>query len=219
MYTTFDSKFVLKTVTTEEKLLFLNTLLPGYLERMHSKESALVRVWGVFQVQCVGNCSANMILMDNASSSISLSRRKYDLKGSLYNRRSLAPFKVGKDCNFRDEVVSMRLLSSEADRLEGRLRNDSLMLASYNIMDYSVLITELQDDLPKNLRPDYIYRSSKGCYYSVAIIDFLQEFNFSKKMELFIKSKLRCVELSQLSTVEPKLYSSRFLHFMSESIR
>jgi hypothetical protein len=203
----------MKTISTTEKLVFLNTLLPAYHDRLYSDESALVRVWGVFQVQCVGNYSTNLILMDNVSSSSDEVTAKFDLKGSLYHRRCTerGRLKVGKDSNFLEEVGHLSLVPEDARKLMVRLERDTLMLASHNVMDYSILVTEVHGTVPWGC--PYLYRSSKSKqdYYLIALIDFFQQYDLSKKTEKFWKTHVKCGR--EISTTDSQTYAERFVCF------
>jgi hypothetical protein len=212
VYPTHDNRFVIKTITASEKLTLLNRLLPSYIAQAFSGDSALAKILGVFQVQCVGNYCTNIVLMEN----VSLPKSEiFDLKGSWYQRESES--KVGLDINFNLEIGSLDLDSEDAQRLFRRASKDSRMLASCNIMDYSLLVTVTTEDLPTNLKSQHIYRSSKkGQSYLIAVIDILQEYNFSKKVETFWKHKVKKIPLESLSSVEPKHYSARFIEFLSK---
>ena len=52
-----------------------------------------------------------------------------------------------------------------------------------------------------------------GIYY-VGIIDMLQRWNWNKKIEQFVKTKILCKNWKGLSCVEPGYYSKRFLRQM-----
>lgn len=48
---------------------------------------------------------------------------------------------------------------------------------------------------------------------SISIIDFLQEFNFRKKLEFFFKSKM--TDGMMISSIEPNKYKERFDNFIN----
>lgn len=54
--------------------------------------------------------------------------------------------------------------------------------------------------------------------YHFSIIDYLQEWNMSKKMERLGKGILHRNIYNQLSAVPPNQYQARFQKFMSESV-
>lgn len=195
--------------------MLLNRLLPGYLECVLSGDSAFVRILGVFQVQCIDNYCTNIILMENVSTSRGVVA-KYDLKGSLFSRRTSQG--IGKDCNFLDEVGKLTLTPKDSAKLIGRLTKEGLILSNRGLMDYSLLVTICQGIVPDSVNPNYLYMSSKsGEYYLIALIDFFQEFNLAKKLETLWKVKIKRVAYSHLSSIEPRLYYERFIQFI-ESI-
>ena len=54
--------------------------------------------------------------------------------------------------------------------------------------------------------------------YHLAIIDYLQEFDLSKKAENFIKIWLYYREEYKISAVNPVMYMKRFFKFMKENV-
>lgn len=205
---------MIKTITTEEKLIFLNNVLPAYIERLISNETALARIWGVFQVQCVGNYSTSLILMDNVSVAVNVGRR-FDLKGSLHARKAKGKVKVGKDCNFLEDVGQLSLEPEDSRILWKRLSDDVAMLSSFNIMDYSLLVTEVSAKEARSCNPLYIYKQvTDSAFYTIALIDYFQEYNFKKKAERFWKTKVQRVNPDDLSATNSKRYAERFMKFV-----
>ena len=61
--------------------------------------------------------------------------------------------------------------------------------------------------------------SSCGNYtYHVAIIDYLQSFNFDKRLESWFKTFVRRRSYQLISAVDPKTYGDRFLKFMKNEV-
>ena len=54
--------------------------------------------------------------------------------------------------------------------------------------------------------------------YHIAIIDYLQEWNLSKKLERFTKTVLMGKDKQTLSAIEPETYGIRFLSFMEKNV-
>lgn len=217
IYTTHDARLVLKTISTKEKLVLLNTLLNDYVDRALSKDSTMVRILGVFQVQCVGNYSTNLVLMENVSTIYQVVAR-YDLKGSTFGRRNLSGKGIGKDCNFIETVNKLSIVDADSYRLMQRLAKDAAMLARHNLMDYSLLVTICKGDEPRTGLDRYIYRSTKpGEFYMIALIDFLQQYNYSRRLENWWKRCTNRVERESISVIEPSAYYLRFMKFI-ESI-
>jgi hypothetical protein len=153
--------------------------------------------------------------MENVSFDDNVSA-KFDLKGSSYRRYSEGS--LGLDTNFQSEIGSLELDREDAESLLRRGTKDSLMLARNNIMDYSFLVT-VMSAAPVLISPHHIYRSSrKDCFYLISMIDILQEYDFSKKLETYWKTNVKRVPLSSLSSVEPRLYSERLLAFLNKVV-
>ena len=103
------------------------------------------------------------------------------------------------------------------------------MLKKFNIMDYSLLLavgksklrkrkSELYqgglNDLQEIHSFRYINQLEEGTnrIYSVAIIDFLQEFNSQKKAELWLKRIFKGG--GDISSVNTEVYFRRFINFI-----
>jgi hypothetical protein len=156
----------------------------------------------------------NIDFIDSSSS-------KFDLKGSSYKRISLdeSSINVGLDVDFNRKFGKLELDPDDAQKLLSRVTRDSLVLASKNVMDYSLLVSVCYKELPSPCKSPHVYRSSKKrCVYLIALIDILQEYNFSKRTETFWKTKVKRVPLNALSSVEPRLYSERLLSFLTEAL-
>ena len=66
--------------------------------------------------------------------------------------------------------------------------------------------------------------SRKHCFvngkrvYHFAIIDYLQEWNFSKKAERMMKTVFLGKDGATLSAIEPQAYANRFRNFMEANL-
>jgi len=61
--------------------------------------------------------------------------------------------------------------------------------------------------------------SSCGKYtYHMAIIDYLQVYNFEKQSESFFKTWVLRRSANLISAVDPVLYATRFVHFISHEV-
>lgn len=204
----------MKTITSTEKLVFLNHLLPAYLDRLEN-DSALIGILGVFQVQCAGNYSTNLILMENVKAQ-TLPSNIFDLKGSMYKRKADCSSEVKKDVDLLERTEKVSLEPYDKEKLMTRLRKDVHMLAKLNIMDYSLLVCECSGQPPLSSR--YAYRSlTEGQFYMIAIIDIFQLFDLQKKIERCWKTLVLRVPPSELSSAQPREYSERFLRYINNS--
>ena len=107
------------------------------------------------------------------------------------------------------------------------LKSDSTFLANSNLMDYSLLLGEIEstEEELKELkewcqsedekdRPHGIYINSDGTKaYVLAIIDCLTDYNCKKKAEYAFKCVTSCSK--KMSCVPPSDYATRFFNFLS----
>ena len=64
-----------------------------------------------------------------------------------------------------------------------------------------------------------VYLSEDGEYlYQFGIIDYLQTWDYNKKIENFAKTVLLCKPGDGVSAVDPDLYSQRFYSFMYDNV-
>jgi hypothetical protein len=127
------------------------------------------------------------------------------MKGSTIQREVKDPeASVMKDINyFRSSDCFVFMTKSNKVRFIDIITKDLEMLKQFNIMDYSLLLAvgkskaKRRSKLPSltegDLQPisnyHYIHEleSMTKKIYCISIIDYLQEFNMQKKMELWLK--------------------------------
>jgi hypothetical protein len=205
LFSTFDKKFFIKTVTRTERF-FLLDLLPGYCKHiLKHPESRLVRILGLFKIF---NTKESLIIMENIFQS--RCSTIYDLKGSTDNRLvdNPNPGAILKDQNFLNSGQNLRFSSSDHETFTQGLKNDCRFLNKFNIIDYS-LIVGINPEVNSFSR----YEISKDPTYLIGLIDFLQEYTLFKKLELAYK-KLK--GKTNTSVCSPSHYSSRFLLFIEK---
>jgi hypothetical protein len=61
---THDKKFLLKTISKDEKEVFLK-MLPEYHRRMRDTKSFLCRIYGMYRIKVAGKQDSHVILMRN----------------------------------------------------------------------------------------------------------------------------------------------------------
>lgn len=220
LFCTHDSRFMLKTIPTHEKISFLSEMLTAYSLRLLTKQSMIVRIYGVYLL-CVGNYSISLVLMDNIVHQSGQISYKFDLKGSVYKRKVLKDeeeptSKVMKDVDFNNVLRTLSLDKQSAQMLKERLEKDVKMLEDLGIMDYSLLVIVAEGNEDEASKSNYFVRKgdTTNDYYMIALIDFMQQFNTNKRLESWFKRVIRRVEKSDLSAVEPHLYARRFLRYI-----
>lgn len=167
---------------------------------------------------------------------------KYDLKGSTRNRWCTPRFgAVLKDLNFGTN--KLYLDKDDRDAFLAQCEKDTLLLEQFNVMDYSLLLGIHKADAEKggrnlvllamanqleqvHVKPNRWQRDFGGVegwnketntpeVYIMCVIDLLQAYDFGKKAENLIKSQMTEV-VSEISSVNPKTYRTRFLHYMGK---
>lgn len=84
-----DRKFIIKTISIEERDLFLK-LLPAFSDHyFQNKNSLLAKIFGVFTVKCDRMDDVHIMLMENTLRVKDEANLRYvfDLKGSLVDRK------------------------------------------------------------------------------------------------------------------------------------
>uniref|UniRef100_UPI003AB0E98E phosphatidylinositol 4-phosphate 5-kinase type-1 alpha-like isoform X1 n=1 Tax=Centroberyx gerrardi TaxID=166262 RepID=UPI003AB0E98E len=144
-YVSSDDEFIIKTVQHKEAE-FLQKLLPGYFMNLNqNKRTLLPKFYGLYCVQAGGK-NIRIVVMNNLLPCAVRMHLKYDLKGSTYKRRASAKERdkavpTYKDLDFIQDMPDGLLL--EADKysaLSKTIQRDCLLLQSFKIMDYSLLV-------------------------------------------------------------------------------
>ncbi|OMJ72218.1 hypothetical protein SteCoe_29393 [Stentor coeruleus] len=210
IFTTYDEKFVVKTVTSKEKRVFIR-MSERYGQRIFDcKESKLIRILGLFKVM-PGN--VNFIIMENAIPNKDKAII-FDLKGSLIDRvvgnsLGIARGIILKDQNFVESNLKVGLSECALEHIKKVIKEDFDLLRKEKVMDYSLLLAFYDGDGKKFNR----YSLQTGKYMcNIAIIDILQEYNLSKMSEKKLKSIYK-KNPDKMSVAEPNTYYNRILWF------
>jgi hypothetical protein len=216
IFTTIDERFVIKTVSAQERTSLISNLAEYHHYVTNNKYSYLVRILGIFKI-----CRKNiyLILMENISPS-KKSACVFDVKGSFYKRKTFtsdysSPIPRGvtlKDIDLINFEVSLELNESDKQSLISQLRQDVAMLEGQKLMDYSLLICIYDAQVPTRTR--YMV-SSLDKVYAIAIVDYLQTFSLQKKTERELK---KLVTSQTISSESADVYAERFLSFIESKI-
>ena len=251
-----DGKYIMKTLKESEKNFFYHRgVLEAYWKYMEGHSNTLLcSFYGLFKIRFNKSKKKNdwivVIVMENAFNTRLTLHSKYDLKGSTKNRFVTADeiargCSVLKDLNFNSKIY---LDKSDAVQFVHQAEEDAAFLASYNMMDYSLLLGVHTPDLVdsdddnetsrftssspsssssltlKNGR-DRWRRHCGGIegrsptpnrqneVYYVSIIDFLQLYDTSKKLENALKGKILGKE-REVSAVSGAKYAERFVNYV-----
>lgn len=211
IFSTKDEKFAIKTISKEEKRIFLETLLESYRKRiLDQPKSKLIRILGAYKILPSG---IYFILMEKVAT-INESCLLYDLKGSTVDRSVSYPEKkkILKDVNFLNSGTRIYLENDESEELIQIIKDDLNILKDVGIMDYSILLFLYNN---KEKRPKTYPHYLVGESMSVSIIDIFQTFNSRKALERWYKVYIRRVSKHLLSATYPQEYCERLVNFMT----
>ncbi|XP_008330127.1 phosphatidylinositol 4-phosphate 5-kinase type-1 alpha-like isoform X2 [Cynoglossus semilaevis] len=144
-YLSSDDEYIIKTVQHKEAE-FLQKLLPGYFMNLNqNRRTLLPKFYGLYCVQAAGK-NIRIVVMNNLLPSSVRMHLKFDLKGSTYKRRASAKERdkavpTFKDLDFMQDTPEGLLL--EGDKYSAvckTIQRDCLVLQSFKIMDYSLLV-------------------------------------------------------------------------------
>ncbi|XP_046731974.1 phosphatidylinositol-4-phosphate 5-kinase, type I, gamma b isoform X2 [Silurus meridionalis] len=144
-YVTRDDEFIIKTVQHKEAE-FLQKLLPGYYMNLNQNPRTLLpKFFGLYCIQSGGK-NIRIVVMNNVLPRVFRMHLKFDLKGSTYKRRASKKERdkskpTFKDLDFMQTVPDGLLLDTDTyNALVKTLQRDCLVLESFKIMDYSLLL-------------------------------------------------------------------------------
>ncbi|XP_035862865.1 phosphatidylinositol 4-phosphate 5-kinase type-1 gamma isoform X7 [Sander lucioperca] len=144
-YLTRDDEFIIKTVMHKEAE-FLQKLLPGYYMNLNQNPRTLLpKFFGLYCVQSGGK-NIRVVVMNNVLPRVVRMHLKYDLKGSTYKRRASKKERekarpTFKDLDFMQDLQDGLMLDQDTyNALVKTLQRDCLVLESFKIMDYSLLL-------------------------------------------------------------------------------
>ncbi|NXL77221.1 PI51A kinase, partial [Leptocoma aspasia] len=156
-YVSSDDEFIIKTVQHKEAE-FLQKLLPGYYMNLNQNPRTLLpKFYGLYCVQAGGK-NIRIVVMNNLLPRWVRMHLKYDLKGSTYKRRASAKERdkacpTFKDLDFMQDLPDGLFLDGDMYcALCKTLQRDCLVLQSFKIMDYSLLVAIHNLDLAQRER-------------------------------------------------------------------
>ena len=186
----------------EELKVFLEAL-PEYYEHIKTNPSSLIaRIYGVFKVKMEDIVPVNLLVMANTIQCKSSQQimNVFDLKGSVVNRevtitKSTKNTTTLKDLNLQIIKKKQQFLNNDIikfkrkdiELINDQLKKDVELFKQFNIMDYSLLLAiekiesghiVREKSFNKTERRHSFVSSCGSFIYHVAIIDYLQTFNF-----------------------------------------
>ncbi|XP_016984493.2 phosphatidylinositol 4-phosphate 5-kinase type-1 alpha [Drosophila rhopaloa] len=144
-YLTTDDEFIIKTVQKKE-CEFLQKLLPGYYMNLSQNPRTLLPKF--FGLYCFHYNSKNvrLVAMNNLLPSDIKMHCKYDLKGSSFRRKASKAERqkaspTFKDLDFAEHHPNGIFLETDKyTALMNTIKRDCMVLESFQIMDYSLLV-------------------------------------------------------------------------------
>ncbi|XP_061753467.1 phosphatidylinositol 4-phosphate 5-kinase type-1 alpha-like [Nerophis ophidion] len=144
-YLSNDDQFIIKTVQRKEAE-FLQKLLPGYFMNLNqNRRTLLPKFYGLYCIQARGSNIRIAVMNNLLPSSVQL-HLKFDLKGSTYNRRASSKERAKalptyKDLDFLQDMSEGMMLDADMyNAFCKTVQRDCLVLQSFKIMDYSLLV-------------------------------------------------------------------------------
>ncbi|PSN69893.1 hypothetical protein BS50DRAFT_298976 [Corynespora cassiicola Philippines] len=208
---TLDDRFVLKSLSPIEVGAFFR-FAPNYFAFTHQNlfkglPSVIAKMFGLFQVQIKTPTGRDfdwfILVMENLFYDREPNRR-YDLKGSMRNRKIQSTGErdeVLLDENLVDIIYSetpIFVREHTKKLLKASVWNDTLFLSQNNVMDYS-LMAGFDDE-----RREII----------IGIIDCIRTYTWDKKLESWIKDRGK----NKPTITSPKDYRNRFRIAMEKYI-
>jgi hypothetical protein len=239
---TSDGKYMIKTIKPSE-FNSLRMQLPFYYQHIQENpKTLLTRYFGLHEIKCYNDTKLiydiyivvmnNVFDLDDPTAIVD----KYDLKGSLYGRKSTPEeIKVGhakKDNNLIESAQKLITLDPEIKQIVCRqISLDAKFLAESNIIDYSLLLGFVPAEKDSNDNPmfdkaamalkrtgkcgSFIESKSGKWHFYIGIIDALTPFNAFKRSEYLVK---RIFQGRGISCVPPHNYKERFVEFMQTQV-
>ena len=208
---TLDDRFILKSLSPIEVQAFFR-FAPNYFAFTHQNlfrqlPSVIAKMFGLFQVQIKTPTGRDfdwfMLVMENLFYDREPNRR-YDLKGSMRNRKIQSTGErdeVLLDENLVDIIYSetpIFVREHTKKLLKASVWNDTLFLSQNNVMDYSLMAGF--DDTAREI--------------IVGIIDCIRTYTWDKKLESWIKDRGK----NKPTITSPKDYRNRFRIAMEKYI-
>lgn len=146
-----DTKFLIKTMTTDDFDAFMS-LFRAYFEHINvEKNSLIARIYGVYSVQMDDMNTVYLILMGNTKPiEDKYIKKTYDLKGSMVKRivkgdekdfKNNAVLKDKNILHLQDEEIILKFSEKDKKGIIDRMAKDVSLLSLFNLMDYSLLFT------------------------------------------------------------------------------
>lgn len=233
-----DSQLIIKTVSLQDEIELTKLIYDYSQYHRYNKGSMMTKILGLFQFKIDGTPKPiKLMVMENIFTIPKEAiLRKYDCKGSQYQRKVLPKpedFDIGvsvkqilKDMDFLAIEKQIDFLDKQhRATLLAAIKSDVDFFTSHGIIDYSMIIALVrlrQIDQPyidKELLAGgfhLIATTNPEFFYMIGIIDYLQTYTWGKSLERLFKRIKTCNPRLQTSSQPPEKYSIRFYDFVSK---
>ena len=150
---THDKEFLIKSINENDIQLIKSKLLNKITEFSYQHRQSLIsRLYGVYSIK-INETAYHFVLMKDVCGMFQQNViSKYDLKGSQLNRKvgleiEHVEKQVLKDINFKQYEVALRLRVNDVKTLSESIENDVVFLANNGVMDYSLLVVNIDLNL------------------------------------------------------------------------
>ncbi|KAK3271405.1 hypothetical protein CYMTET_20242 [Cymbomonas tetramitiformis] len=220
---TSDMRYCIKSCNSEDVNCLLD-IVSSYTEHCEQHPDTLLpRFLGLYSI-VFGKERICLVVQSNIFAGYRAVSEKYDLKGSMYGRKS-SPNELAKgenavlkDIDFlsRGRCLPFKSADDRASFLR-KLQADAAWLRTSGLMDYSLLVGFVKDfgDKPISrhivdmlrLNPKLPEQPYDVAY--IGIVDILMKFNWFKKCEEVVLNPV----LGDVSCANPRKYAERMLEF------
>eukprot|EP01119_Soliformovum_irregulare_P016358 TRINITY_DN4714_c0_g1_i2.p1 TRINITY_DN4714_c0_g1~~TRINITY_DN4714_c0_g1_i2.p1 ORF type:complete len:226 (-),score=68.49 TRINITY_DN4714_c0_g1_i2:29-706(-) len=187
-------------------------MFPRYVKHLdaHPSDSLLTRMCGVYSIKmsAFGNAQ-DFLIMENIFPTTP-TWGPFDLKGSSLGRSVAYEDRGGdvamKDLDFIQACEGLEMNQLQREKLILSADQDTQFLLDCQITDYSLLLGGTKS------------ATDGAMVYHIAIIDLFQTYNLQKKLESNFKTFVKRTEEQVISAVNPGVYRSRFMEFLSRVV-
>ncbi|CAJ1343813.1 unnamed protein product [Effrenium voratum] len=215
-----DRRFILKTLSGKE-LMLLMRMMPAYLAHIQQwPRSLIVRYAGLYLIQW-GEQSIHLMVMRSVFDPLRMLHLKFDLKGSLYKRRKKPGEGVGKDEDWVDSGHRLKLPLEVQRQFCAQLELDALLLESFKMMDYSILLgIHFVDPRDASMAPGwhdgYLVSQDTNEIYYIGIIDHSIKYGLKKQAENLFRVAQGAGD--RASCVSADTYAERQMQFVYHKV-
>ena len=241
LFRTWDKKFIIKTIDTNEKNIFFEQMIIDFHCFMRELRSILSRIYGLYKIEIKDKGAIYVIVQKNMDDlPFETKLLTFDFKGSTVDRQVIAKEdcllprekiwekyknKVLKDKDLNITGLKFILDFKDWKNIISIIDSDSSFLQNLKVTDYSLVVFVhkfRQEDMEKNKRNKRVIKSKDNKYiFNFCIVDFLGPYNFIKKGEIIFKkimSNIKKQEDTNFSVLDPDGYGIRFKKFIKRII-